>query len=110
MGALAVVSQAIAKRSPARSTAAASCLVSSRTILSPSNRRARTRSVFSQPQDANTTAMTMTMAAWKSTAKAGVTLAQRLMRVSTVPTSRFEDLASQGPFHDWMGQEWLIFR
>lgn len=96
MGALAVVSQAIAKRSPARSTAAASCLVSSRKTFSPSNRRARTRSVFSQPPVASTTAMTMTKAAWKSTAKAGVTLAQRLMRASTVHTSRFEDFAPAG--------------
>jgi hypothetical protein len=91
MGALAEVLRGLAKPSPVHLMAAASCPASSRQALSRSNQQARTIFVFSQPQGANSIAMTMTTPAWKSTAKAGGTLAQRLTRASMVLISWFQD-------------------
>ena len=90
MGAPAVISQGTVKASPARGRIAARCPAFSRQALFPSNRLARTTSVFSQTQDAQAIAMTTTVPAGWSTVKAGATLVQRLTHASTVLTRLLE--------------------
>ena len=89
MVALAVIFKALAKPSLVHTKAAASCPASSRIASSPSDPQARTISDFLHLQGARAIAMIMTMAACKSTAKVGTTLAQRLTSASMVLTSRF---------------------